>query len=86
MKKLLIMLAIFIIVFTSCLACFNHNYKSDICLATQEELVEMDDIGEVLAFRISLHLKHNKGCDIDDLMRVKGIGEQRLKEIKKHYY
>jgi len=66
--------------------CFNHNYKNDIRLTAHEELMEMDDIGEVLSIRILAYLKTNKDCEIDDLIRVKGIGEERLKEIKRHYY
>ena len=86
MRRALIISVIFILVFVSCLACFEHNSKSDIFSATFEELIELDDIGEVLAIRILTHIEQNTDCIVDDLMRVKGIGEQRLKEIKKRYY
>jgi len=64
----------------------SNIIKDDIRLATTQELIEVDDIGNVLSDRIVTYIKTNKNCSIDDLIRVNGIGEQRLKEIKKHYY
>lgn len=86
MKRALIIFMIFILVFVSCLLCLCNLSKSDIRTATIEELVELDDIGEALSGRILAHLEANKTCTVDDLISIKGIGEQRLKEIKKHYY
>ena len=83
-KKILIALLCVVLITFACSA--NKIIKDDIHLTTQEELAEIDDIGEVLSGRILAYIKCNKGCTVDDLMRVKGIGEQRLKEIKKHYY
>ena len=86
MKKALVLFALFILVFVSCLTCFSLNCKDDIHTATFEELVELDDIGEVLSVRILAHIETNEDCTVDELTCIKGIGEQRLKEIKKHYY
>ena len=60
--------------------------KDDIHIVTKQEIMEVDDIGDVLSERIILYLKYNKNCSVDDLVYIKGIGEQRLKEIKKSYY
>ena len=60
--------------------------KHDIHTATVEKLVEIDDIGDVLAYRILAHLEYNKDCSVDDLTCINGIGEKRLRNIKRHYY
>ena len=83
-KLLIILLCIIVLVFF--VGSVAKIIKEDVHLAVQEELVEIDGIGEVLAERVLTYLKCNKECTVDDLVRVKGIGEQRLKEIKKHYY
>jgi len=85
MKKIFIIL-LCIIVLSVFIGAAGRIIKDDIHLTTQEELVRIDDIGEVLAERILSYLNNNKNCSVDDLIHVTGIGEQRLKEIKKHYY
>lgn len=85
-KKIFIIILCMIIVLTVFVGAAGKIMKDDIHIATKQELVKVDDIGDVLSERIVLYLKHNKDCSIEDLVHVKGIGEQRLKEIKKSYY
>ena len=83
-KKIIIFLLCVVLITFACSA--NKIIKDDINLATHEELVKVNDIGEVLADRILAYLECNEDCTVDELTCINGIGEKRLKEIKKHYY
>lgn len=85
-KKIFIIILSCMIVLVLFVGSAGKIIKDDIHIATKQELVKVDDIGDVLSERIVLYLKYNKNCSIDDLVYINGIGEQRLKEIKKHYY
>ena len=60
-------------------------YKPSIHDVKAYELEDIDGIGEVLATRVIDYISDNPKCDIDDLLNVQGIGEKRLKLIKKEY-
>jgi len=51
----------------------------DINRASQEELMSLPGVGEVIARRI---IEGRPYRTVDDLRRVKGIGEKRLSEIR----
>jgi competence ComEA-like helix-hairpin-helix protein len=53
--------------------------------ATQGELERICGIGEVLAERIIDYVEEHPRAEVDDLMAVEGIGEQRLALIKEVY-
>lgn len=81
LKYVLIILLI-ILIATSAMAICD---KPSIHTATYNELLEIDDIGEVLSIRIVSYLNQNKTCSVADLDDIKGIGEERLKKIRRHY-
>lgn len=60
-------------------------YKPCIRNADINELILLDDIGEVLAERISSYLTLNPEADIDDLIEIDGIGNKRMKTLRKGY-
>ena len=53
--------------------------------ASVEELQEINGIGELLSDKIVIYLDHNPYADIDDITDVKGIGELKLKSIKRRF-
>jgi DNA uptake protein ComE-like DNA-binding protein len=59
--------------------------KPDISTATLEQIQSIDGIGEVLSSRIVIYLDTYPNADIDDLTDVLGIGEGKLKLIKRKY-
>lgn len=60
-------------------------YEPCIHTADYEELLEIDEIGDVLASRIIDYLEHNPEAKLDDLIEIKGIGKKRLKLIDSKY-
>ena len=65
----------------------NHLHKKDACInvnsALADELVSLTGIGPVLAQRIVEFRKENGNFkDASDLLKVKGIGEGKLKKIR----
>lgn len=67
----------------------NHLNKKDACInvnsAKVDELVSLQGIGPVIAQRIVEFRKENRNFkDASDLIKVKGIGEGKLKKIKDH--
>lgn len=83
MKNKVIILIIFTILVTSIGGAML--YRPSIHDCTYESLLEIDDIGEVLAERIVLYLENNPGASVNDLVVIHGIGEERLKLIKERY-
>ena len=79
----IILLIILIILFA--FTTFNHFSKENIHEATSEEIAKVDGISYVLSNRIEIYLINNKSCTVNDLEDVDGIGEQRLKKIKRRY-
>lgn len=85
-KKLInsyIIMLIIVIVVTSVLGAVL--YRPSIHDATYEQILEIDDIGIVLTERITKYLKENPNCDIQDLKEICGIGDYRLKLIRKEF-
>ncbi|MGF7056473.1 helix-hairpin-helix domain-containing protein [Brassicibacter mesophilus] len=63
----------------------NINEKSDkinINDAPKEILITLPGVGEVLADRIIEYRKNNKFADIEDIMKVSGIGSKKYEGIK----
>ena len=60
-------------------------YDPPIHSATYDELIKIDDIGTVLAERIVSYLQLHPEASIDDLIVIEGIGEERIKTIKKEF-
>lgn len=72
----------FLLLFLSSLLCLTPVFASekiDINTASQERLTEITGIGPVLSQRIA---EKRPFSSIDDLMKVKGIGEITLQKIK----
>ncbi len=57
----------------------------DLNRATAEELTRLPGVGEVIAKRIvEFREKHGPFERVEDLMKVKGIGEKSLEKIRPH--
>lgn len=59
--------------------------KPDITYATQEELQEIHGIGPILSEKIVRFVSLNDDCEIEELIKIDGIGEVRLKLIRRKY-
>lgn len=57
--------------------------KSEINVCTMEELLSTHSIGKELALRTMDNRPYE---NMDELMRVKGIGKKRLNELKKRFW
>ncbi len=55
--------------------------------AGRDELIKLPGVGGVLARRI-IEYRNQRGVfsSIDELIKVKGIGDKKLEKIKKHIY
>lgn len=60
--------------------------KQPIHEATTYELEQVYGIGEVLGQRIFSYLQENNEASIDDLIKLDGVGEIKLNNIKKVFY
>jgi len=57
--------------------------KVDLNTATKTELMSLPGIGEAMAERIMLYREENKSIKkIDELKKVKGIGEKKFEKLK----
>lgn len=65
----------------------QKNLLVEINTATIDELVQLPQIGPVIASRI-VEYRNNYGSfkNINDLIKVKGVGEKKLKSIKPFIY
>ena len=63
----------------------QHQRKIDLNTATKSQLVTLPGIGEAMAERIILH-REEKGSfkSINDLKKIKGIGEKKFEKLKPH--
>ena len=60
-----------------------QDYRLDINTATKVQLMELPEIGEVIADRIlNYRVEIGKFESIDDLLNVTGIGEKTLQKIE----
>jgi len=83
-KKVLVLVILFAVVFGFYGSGFGQDEKKiDINTATMEELVELKYIGEKYAQRIIEFREKNGPFEtIEDIMKVKGIGE-KIFEVNK---
>ncbi len=83
-KKVLVLVILFAVVFGFYGSGFGQDEKKiDINTATMEELVELKYIGEKYAQRIVEFREKNGPFEtIEDIMKVKGIGE-KIFEVNK---
>ena len=66
---------------------FLNLTSFDINTVTQEELMSIPNIGKVYSSRIiDYRYEHGKVESIDELLTIKGIGEQRLALLKQYLY
>ena len=82
-KCFLIALLITIVIVLPCSIFFLH--KTDISQATYSEIYQLEEFGEVLSNKVILFLEKNPHANVDDLILIDGIGEERLKILKKYY-
>lgn len=81
-NRFLIIIGVFNIIFTVYLYAQTDD-KVDINTATKEELASLPGLGPLTAERIVEYRKKNNGFkSIDDLIKIKGIGQERLSQIK----
>ncbi len=81
-KKILVLIIISALITASV---WSVCYKPPIMHATYTEIIAIDGFGEVLSSRAITYIKRHPYCDIDDLMNVKGIGEEKLLLLKEEF-
>jgi len=59
--------------------------KPPIEQATIYEIQAIQGIGEILSLRIVNYIGDSETFDIEDLLNVKGIGKEKLKELRKEF-
>lgn len=65
------------------LSAAEENNPIDLNRATARELIQLPGVGEVIAKRIvDFREEHGPFKRVEDLMKVKGIGEKSLKKIR----
>ena len=83
MKSKIVVLIIATVIFSFSLGI--ALYKPPIEEATVQELQAIDGIGETLSYRIVEYIDDAENFDINDLTNVDGIGEKRLKLVRKEF-
>ena len=83
MRNKVIVLLIATVFFSALLGCML--YKPPIEEATMHDIQAIQGIGEVLSLRIVNYLDDNPNADIDDLINIDGIGEIKLKRIRREF-
>lgn len=63
----------------------SFMYKPDIHEAELNEIQAINGFGEVLAERVVSYLDANPNADIEDLYEIPGIGEYRVKLLRKEF-
>lgn len=69
----------------SLLTCVLAFSKPDIHQAELSDIQAINGFGEVLAERVVSYLDANPNADIEDLEVIQGIGEYRVKLLKKQF-
>lgn len=80
MKSKITLLLIATILISILLGCVF--YKPSIEDVTIQEIQTIQGIGETLSYRIVDYIGESETFDIEDLINVDGIGEERLKLLK----
>jgi len=83
MKSKFLLLLIMTVLILSLI--FLIGSKPDIHSCTYNELINLHDIGPILATRIELYLEENPEASVEELVEVEGIGVQRLQTIKEEW-
>jgi len=81
-SKVITLFLIFIILLSSILLISSKPSIHDVSI---EDLQNIKGIGSVLSDRVGSFLLTNPDCDIEDLLEVEGIGEERLELIRKEF-
>ena len=64
---------------------YHFSEKTDIEQATIQEIQAVHGFGEVLSYKVVNYIGDSKEFDIEELTNVKGIGDKRLKLIRKEF-
>ncbi|MDJ0624798.1 MAG: helix-hairpin-helix domain-containing protein [Candidatus Caenarcaniphilales bacterium] len=62
----------------------TQNQKININSVSEKELIQLKGVGPKLSKRIiEYRIEHGSFSSVDELLKVKGIGEKKLSKIKK---
>lgn len=81
-KHLIILLLVISFIISISLFLHNYDYQNriDINNATQNELMKLPGIGEILARKI---IENRPYKDIEELINIDGIGEKKMESLRR---
>ena len=81
MKKSLILIVLLLVFSVTCQPAFAIP-KININTATATQLIELKGVGEKMAQRIIDYRKDQKFTKVEDILKIKGIGEKTYDKFK----